>query len=219
MSLTEIPSSKPLLDRTHTTLAILVATGTILAGLAVSTWKLMVWVNRVNEISATQQKLGEVVTKLKEENDDLKQFIRRQSEVTLASAPQGGSTHPVGGENPPQVSGKSSGYPSTVNDLIGSWELTFSKGKRARVGLVARTDAIGEFHGEIPQTGGLPSLRLEGRAALTGRIVNVKFLTRSDDGRNWQGEGTFKIQGRDFLQGWYVDQNGEFDTIDIKRIP
>jgi hypothetical protein len=65
----------------------------------------------------------------------------------------------------------------------------------------------------------LPSLRLEGRAALTGRIVNVKFLTRSDDGRNWQGEGTFKIQGRDFLQGWYVDQNGEFDTIDIKRIP
>jgi len=205
------PSGKTFAEGAHLWVALVIGLGTILYALWVTTWKVADWAHRLNEVEKSN-------SRLKEENEQVKEVISRLLEVDFA-ANRGASFNSPKGNLEKSDNQANHQIPLSVNELAGTWELRFRKGNRARVGLMAKSQWEGAFHGEIPQREGVSPLKLEGSVKLVAGVIKALFMTMSDDGKTWHGEGIFKIESRDSLHGWYVDQDGIFDIIDVRRIP
>jgi hypothetical protein len=166
-------------------------------------WSLGEWVYGHQRADARTE---HEMQKLKEELQKMGDFIARQSSVTVQQAPQ---KHTC----PTTVRTKIS-----ADQLSGNWQITFrSSGITGSVGIKAiRSDAV-EFYGQFVPGKDMAPLRFSGHATLKGNVATVQFFTRNEAGERWHGEGQFTIDSSNLLRGWYVDQNGAYDSIDLRR--
>ena len=193
------------LERVNLVVVIVVGIGTIIGTMALGIWKVGEWDHKLNDVMQEN-------SKLKEDNSKIVEFISRQSQVSS----QLPSTAPP---LPTDFDYKISPTQVSANQLTGAWDLRFrSSGATGRIGVTYLGGDALEFHGELPQGGGgMPSLKLEGHGKVTGKTIQIEFFTRADSGEHWYGRGDFLIDSSTSLRGWYVDQVGRFDTIDVKR--
>ena len=208
-----VSQQKTILERVNLWVVLVIGLGTVGSATTIAIWKFSEWAHRLNDVVVQ-------VARLTQEDTHIKEFIARQSLVSAATNPTSSIPPAVSKRDGQGPEEKKAGRVAAVNAprLAGAWELKFGGGGIGRVGLTADSESQAEFHGEIPLGNNIPPWKLEGHVTIIGNMAKIRFVTTGEKGEMWRGTGEFIIESPNLLRGWYVDQNGKFDTIDVRRV-
>jgi hypothetical protein len=182
---------------------IVVALITGLGTMGAGAWKFITWAQDINRVVAEQSTIRKDLDDLKRQLYQASELTSRRLEIITAQNSNGDRRAKI-----------------TAADLTGEWDLKFhdSGNQSAKISVSALSSTQFEFRGKLPQQS-QPALKTEGRGTIAGMQVRAEFKTWTDDGKHWEGEAEFIVQGKDYLRGWYRDGQGIYDTIDAKRSP